>query len=258
MWLSCTPHNYPTTKLALNVQLVQEPTRLAIGVKRGQPNNGLIWVKWPVLALWQCVVPAKETAWLIWLASCEKALSVWPTDRWRMQKIDSQTKLVPLWASFCRRILRRWRAEDEISYEYRSVPANSWHLPNTPSTAEGDRGETVKTGSWGVVLHLKVRSAHGTRFSALFRLFCWCQITSAGSDEKLSLWGSCSVLYIWFPVLCSFVKGGNSWHFFLRQLHDKQTFMAEGTLSETLVIFLSAGLPLGLPGNQRHRQTINT
>lgn len=56
---------------------------------------------------------------------------------------------VPLWASFCRRILRRCRAEEEISYVCRSAPANSWHLPNTPST-EKEKRRMVKTGLQGM------------------------------------------------------------------------------------------------------------
>lgn len=49
---------------------------------------------------------------------------------------------VPLCASFCRRTLRRCRAEEEMSYVCRSAPATSWHLPNTPS-AEDMREEKV-------------------------------------------------------------------------------------------------------------------
>lgn len=57
---------------------------------------------------------------------------------------------VPLCASFCRRTLRRCRAEEEMSYVCRSAPATSWHLPNTPSTEnirEEKVGEKVVT-SW--------------------------------------------------------------------------------------------------------------
>lgn len=46
-----------------------EPVRLATGVSQWWQNNGLIWVKWPVLAQRFCAVLAKETAWLLWLAS---------------------------------------------------------------------------------------------------------------------------------------------------------------------------------------------
>lgn len=97
--------------------------------------------------------PARETPWLVRAAShsgsCQESTITLVHDghgllnrkykdirtRWgRNKKRKGKKKRgVPLWASFCRRILRRCRAEEETSYVYRSAAATSWHLPNTPS-----------------------------------------------------------------------------------------------------------------------------
>lgn len=145
MWLHCTPHSNSSTKLALNVPPAYKPIRLAAGVKRWWQNNGLVWVKWPVLAQWCCTMLAKETAWLIWLASHNGSRQVFCRgggDLYKERQANRQ--YVPLWASFCRRILRRCRAEEETSYVYRSAAANSWHRPNTPSTKKKKRGKWWK------------------------------------------------------------------------------------------------------------------
>lgn len=66
---------------------------------------------------------------------------------------QANRQCVPLWANFCRRILRCCNAEEEISYVYRSAPANSWHLPNTPSTKKEKKEEKW----WKQVAHTFMR-----------------------------------------------------------------------------------------------------
>lgn len=143
-WLHCTPYSLASTKLALNVWAAYVLVWLAARVRRWGHNNSLIWVKWPVLALWWCAAPSQRDS-LAYLA----CVAPWQlTGICRRDKKKSWTKMdrlfVPLWASFWRRILRRCRADEEISYVCRSAPASSWHLPNTPSTER----KMVKTGSW--------------------------------------------------------------------------------------------------------------
>lgn len=59
-WLHCTPHSLSSTKLALNVWAAYVLVWLAARVRRWGHNNSLIWVKWPVLALWWCAAPSQR------------------------------------------------------------------------------------------------------------------------------------------------------------------------------------------------------
>lgn len=112
-------------------------------------------------------------------------------------------RFVPLWASFCRRILRRCKAEEEISYVYRSAPASSWHLPNTPSIT---KKETV---SWA--MHI-FRPKFETRKTDFPCHFCgryavkWCRHAWMKSCNGVRHLQS-------FVPLISCFGGANSCHF---------------------------------------------
>lgn len=151
MWLNCTPPSYSSTKLALNILATYKPIKLAAGVKWWWRNNWPVWVKWPVLARWQhsagqgdslaylaCFTMAVDKRLLRALCTSDK------DDRTERGKDGQENKrYLPRRASFWRRILRRCRAEEEISYVYRFAAASSWHLPNTPSTETQEENWTM-------------------------------------------------------------------------------------------------------------------
>lgn len=148
-----------------------------------------MWVKWPVPALWQSVAPAKETAWLIWPASHRKAFSARPAltdDEWK-RKTLSQRQTGSLYLCEPASVGGSWGA-GERRMKYHTCTGLPQPTPDTFQTLHLQRKQTVKTGSGGVLLQLKVRNTHSTHSSAFwvfFVRFCWCQITSASSDEKL-------------------------------------------------------------------------
>lgn len=208
MWLRYTPHSQPTTKLALNVWPAYMPVWLAARVRRWGHNNGLIWVKWPVLALWWCAVPSQRDS-LAYLA----CIAPW--------------QLTGICCDWCRRDKKKV-GQRRTGCFYLCEPVSgggSWGAEEQGKQHRvcADLHRPV-LGTFRA-LHLQREQNGGNRF---VRVFLTAQMTQTHThtQKKLQpfLWLWCSKAtqikcYIFvrhlqcFLPLISCFGGANSWHF---------------------------------------------
>lgn len=198
-WLHCTPHSLSSTKLALNVWAAYVLVWLAARVRRWGHNNGLIWVKWPVLALWWCAAPSQRDS-LAYLA----CVAPW--------------QLTGICCDWCRRdkkkVGRRWtgclylcepvsggRSWDvaEQREKYRTCAGLHRPVLGTFQTLHLQRGKWWKqVHECFLFLQLKVRNKR--THTILQPLFCGFDDVKLPRWNVIFVWGTCRASYLWFPV----------------------------------------------------------